>query len=194
MANSDIQGVNRSAVKERRLPPREDLNIPNPPYSAPTAGVSTPGGTFTKLLKPKITSRAVWTGSWQRGNRAISDRTNEISRAAVLKSKTGRWLFTQRSQKKRLWHRRLAVNVHNRTEWPMQDWCEPEWHRDESAGTWTILHRLRSMHGMGTELVETSSPGKWYYGNEWHEESRAVVMVKWTSRTIDTTEVALIFL
>ena len=28
------------------------------------------------------------------------------------------------------------------------------------------FYRLRSMLGMGTELVETSSPGKWYYGNE----------------------------
>ena len=28
------------------------------------------------------------------------------------------------------------------------------------------FHRLRSMHGMGTELSETSSPGKWYSGGE----------------------------
>ena len=28
------------------------------------------------------------------------------------------------------------------------------------------LHRLRSMLGMGTELSETSSPGKWYSGDE----------------------------
>ena len=28
------------------------------------------------------------------------------------------------------------------------------------------LDRMRSMIGMGTELVETSSPGKWYDGDE----------------------------
>ena len=28
------------------------------------------------------------------------------------------------------------------------------------------LYRLRSMLGMGTELVETSSLGKWYDGDE----------------------------
>ena len=28
------------------------------------------------------------------------------------------------------------------------------------------FHRLRSMLGMGTELIETSSPGKWYSGDE----------------------------
>ena len=28
------------------------------------------------------------------------------------------------------------------------------------------LHRLISMLGMGTELIETSSPGKWYSGDE----------------------------
>ena len=28
------------------------------------------------------------------------------------------------------------------------------------------FYRLRSILGMGTELVETSSPGKWYDGNE----------------------------
>ena len=28
------------------------------------------------------------------------------------------------------------------------------------------FHRLRSMHGMGTELRETSSSGKWYSGDE----------------------------
>ena len=28
------------------------------------------------------------------------------------------------------------------------------------------FHRLRSMLGMGTELSETSSPGKWYSGDE----------------------------
>ena len=28
------------------------------------------------------------------------------------------------------------------------------------------FHRLRSMLGMGTELSETSSPGKWYRGDE----------------------------
>ena len=28
------------------------------------------------------------------------------------------------------------------------------------------FYRMRSMLGMGTELVETSSPGKWYDGNE----------------------------
>ena len=29
------------------------------------------------------------------------------------------------------------------------------------------FYRLRSMLGMGTELIETSSPGKWYSGDEW---------------------------
>ena len=43
---------------------------------------------------------------------------------------------------------------------------------------------------MGTELVEAISPGKWYDGDECYEESQAVGMVKWTSRTIDTTEQA----
>ena len=52
------------------------------------------------------------------------------------------------------------------------------------------FYRLRSMFGMGTELVETSSPGKWYDGNECHEESQAGGMVKWTCRTIDTIEQA----
>ena len=52
------------------------------------------------------------------------------------------------------------------------------------------FYRLRSMLSLGTELVETSSPGKWYDGNERREESQAVGMVKWTSRTIDTTEQA----
>ena len=28
------------------------------------------------------------------------------------------------------------------------------------------FHRLRSMLGTGTELIETSSPGKWYCGDE----------------------------
>ena len=28
------------------------------------------------------------------------------------------------------------------------------------------FHRLRSMLGMGTEPIETSSPGKWYSGDE----------------------------
>ena len=28
------------------------------------------------------------------------------------------------------------------------------------------FHRLRSMLGMETELIETSSPGKWYSGDE----------------------------
>ena len=28
------------------------------------------------------------------------------------------------------------------------------------------FYRMRSMLGMGTELVETSSPGKWYSGDE----------------------------
>ena len=28
------------------------------------------------------------------------------------------------------------------------------------------FHRLRSMFGMGTELIETSSPGKWYSDDE----------------------------
>ena len=28
------------------------------------------------------------------------------------------------------------------------------------------FYRLRSMHGMVTELSETSSPGNWYDGNE----------------------------
>ena len=28
------------------------------------------------------------------------------------------------------------------------------------------FYRMRSMLGMGTELIETSSPGKWYDGNK----------------------------
>ena len=52
------------------------------------------------------------------------------------------------------------------------------------------FYRMRSMLGMGTELVETSSPGKWYDGGERQEEPQTVGMVKWMSRTIDTTEQA----
>ena len=28
------------------------------------------------------------------------------------------------------------------------------------------FHRLRSMLGVGTDLIETNSPGKWYSGDE----------------------------
>ena len=52
------------------------------------------------------------------------------------------------------------------------------------------FHRLRSMLSMGTELSETSSPGKWYSGDEWLWKSLDTSMVDWTSRTIDTCEQA----
>ena len=52
------------------------------------------------------------------------------------------------------------------------------------------FHRLRSMLGMGTELIETSSPGKWYSGDQSLCESLDTGMVDWTSRVIDTREQA----
>ena len=52
------------------------------------------------------------------------------------------------------------------------------------------FHRLRSMLGMGTELSETSSPGRWYSGDDGLCESLDTGMVDWTSRTIDTYEEA----
>ena len=50
------------------------------------------------------------------------------------------------------------------------------------------FHRLRSMLGMGTELSETSSPGKWYSGDELLWKSLDTSMMDWTSRTSDTCE------
>ena len=50
------------------------------------------------------------------------------------------------------------------------------------------FHRLRSMLGMGTEPSETSSPGKWYSGDEWLWQSLDASMMDWTSRTTDTCE------
>ena len=50
------------------------------------------------------------------------------------------------------------------------------------------FHRLRSMLGMGTELSETSSPGKWYSGDECLWKSLDTNMMDWTSGTIDTCE------
>ena len=47
------------------------------------------------------------------------------------------------------------------------------------------FHRLRSMFGMGTELSETSSRGKWYSGDEWQWKSLDTRMVDWSSRTIN---------
>ena len=52
------------------------------------------------------------------------------------------------------------------------------------------FHRLRSMLGMGTDLTETSSLGKWYSGDERLCESLDTGMVDWTSRTVDTCEQA----
>ena len=40
----------------------------------------------------------------------------------------------------------------------------------------------------GTELSETSSPGKWYSGDEWQWKSLDTSMMDWTSRIIDTCE------
>ena len=45
---------------------------------------------------------------------------------------------------------------------------------------------------MGTELTETSSPGKWYSGDKWLwlYESLDTGVVDWTSQIIDTREQA----
>ena len=48
------------------------------------------------------------------------------------------------------------------------------------------------MLGMGTELSETSSPGKWYSGDEGQWKSLGASVMDWTSRTIDTCEHAQI--
>ena len=52
------------------------------------------------------------------------------------------------------------------------------------------FHRLRSMFGMGTELSETSSLGKWDSGDGLLWKSQDTSMMDWTSRTIDTREQA----
>ena len=52
------------------------------------------------------------------------------------------------------------------------------------------FHRLRSMLGMVTELSETSSPVKWYSGDEWLCESLDTGMLDWAFWMIHTCEQA----
>ena len=70
-----------------------------------------------------------------------------------------------------------------------QDWCESEWHRNESAGTWAIPQiEINAWHGYWAERDEFT-----WQMVQWRRvivEISRYEMMDWTSRTVDTCEQA----